>query len=155
MVGGSAADRSVHFARREAAWVLRCVLQGDARARAAASIKSLIYSPSVRNKKATFALVCQTLKCKHSQIAFLALSLVNFICNSENSNPYGFLDPITLSYPLFSFSTVISEVYVLLGSITLVFFLNFICNNQSLMCKLSFVTLLQNSHQFATVDPNV
>ncbi|XP_020592171.1 probable 28S rRNA (cytosine-C(5))-methyltransferase [Phalaenopsis equestris] len=61
-VGCSAADRSAHFARREAARVLRCVLQGDARRRAPASIKSLIYSPSVRNKKATFALVCQTLK---------------------------------------------------------------------------------------------
>ncbi|KAK9273258.1 hypothetical protein L1049_018065 [Liquidambar formosana] len=31
-----------------------------------ASIKSLVYSPFVRNKKATFALVCQTLK--HLQI---------------------------------------------------------------------------------------
>ncbi|KAG0454697.1 hypothetical protein HPP92_023989 [Vanilla planifolia] len=60
--GGSAAERSAYFARREAARVLRSVLQGDARRRAAASIKSLVYSPSVRNKKATFALVCQTLK---------------------------------------------------------------------------------------------
>ncbi|KAA8546227.1 hypothetical protein F0562_003034 [Nyssa sinensis] len=58
----SNAERSSYFARREAAKVLRCVLQGDARRRAVGSIKSLIYSPSVRNKKATFALVCQTLK---------------------------------------------------------------------------------------------
>ncbi|XP_072964647.1 25S rRNA (cytosine-C(5))-methyltransferase NSUN5-like [Typha angustifolia] len=57
-----AAERSAYFARREAATVLRRVLQGDARRRATASIKSLVYSPSVRNKKATFALVCQTLK---------------------------------------------------------------------------------------------
>ncbi|KAH0450965.1 hypothetical protein IEQ34_021657 [Dendrobium chrysotoxum] len=62
IISGSTADRSAYFARREAARVLRCVLQGDARGRAAASIKSLIYSPSIRNKKATFALVCQTLK---------------------------------------------------------------------------------------------
>ncbi|KAL8166508.1 hypothetical protein V2J09_008007 [Rumex salicifolius] len=58
----SRADRSTYFARREAAKVLRAVLHGDARRRAAASIKSLVFSPSVRNKKATFALVCQTLK---------------------------------------------------------------------------------------------
>ncbi|XP_073116673.1 25S rRNA (cytosine-C(5))-methyltransferase NSUN5 isoform X2 [Elaeis guineensis] len=57
-----AVERSAYFARREAARVLRQVLQGDARRRATASIKSLIYGPSVRNKKATFALVCQTLK---------------------------------------------------------------------------------------------
>ncbi|GMN36056.1 hypothetical protein TIFTF001_005710 [Ficus carica] len=56
------AERSAYFARREAAKVLRLVLQGDARRRAVGSIKSLVYSPSVRNKKATFALVCQTLK---------------------------------------------------------------------------------------------
>ncbi|KAJ4709007.1 RNA (C5-cytosine) methyltransferase [Melia azedarach] len=55
-------ERSAYFARREAAKVLRLVLQGDARRRAVGSIKSLVYSPSVRNKKATFALVCQTLK---------------------------------------------------------------------------------------------
>ncbi|KAK9101464.1 hypothetical protein Scep_024894 [Stephania cephalantha] len=58
----SNAERSAYFARREAAKVLRCVLQGDARRRAVASIKTLVYGPSVRNKKATFALVCQTLK---------------------------------------------------------------------------------------------
>ncbi|KAF8369461.1 hypothetical protein HHK36_032521 [Tetracentron sinense] len=58
----SNAERSSYFARREAAKVLRSVLQGDARRRAVASIKSLVFSPSVRNKKATFALVCQTLK---------------------------------------------------------------------------------------------
>ncbi|XVF89042.1 hypothetical protein PTKIN_Ptkin19aG0099500 [Pterospermum kingtungense] len=56
------AERSAYFARREAAKVLRSVLQGDARRRAVGSIKSLVYSPSIKNKKATFALVCQTLK---------------------------------------------------------------------------------------------
>ncbi|KAI4379631.1 hypothetical protein MLD38_005905 [Melastoma candidum] len=60
--GSSNAERSAYFARREAAKVLRSVLQGDSRRRAVGSIKSLVYSPSVRNKKATFALVCQTLK---------------------------------------------------------------------------------------------
>lgn len=58
----AAAERSALFARREAAKVLRTLLQGDARRRAVGTIKSLVYSPSVRNKKATFALVCQTLK---------------------------------------------------------------------------------------------
>uniref|UniRef100_A0A803PPZ8 SAM-dependent MTase RsmB/NOP-type domain-containing protein n=1 Tax=Cannabis sativa TaxID=3483 RepID=A0A803PPZ8_CANSA len=52
----SNAERSAYFARREAAKVLRLVLEGDARRRAVGSIKSLIYSPSVKNKKATFAL---------------------------------------------------------------------------------------------------
>ncbi|XP_078176807.1 S-adenosyl-L-methionine-dependent methyltransferases superfamily protein isoform X1 [Carex rostrata] len=56
------AERAAYFARREAAGVLRQVLRADATRRATASIKSLVYSPSVRNKKATFALVCQTLK---------------------------------------------------------------------------------------------
>lgn len=64
----SKADRSSYFARREAAKVLRIVLQGDAARNAKASIKSLVYSPSVRNKKATFALLCQTLKCMHQSI---------------------------------------------------------------------------------------
>ena len=59
----SKAERSAYFGRREAAKVLRTVLQGDARRRAVGSIKTLVYSPSIRNKKATFALVCQTLKC--------------------------------------------------------------------------------------------
>ncbi|XP_047971504.1 25S rRNA (cytosine-C(5))-methyltransferase NSUN5 isoform X1 [Salvia hispanica] len=58
----SNAERSAYFARREAAKVLRSALQGDARRRAIGSIKSLVYGPSVRNKKATFALVCETLK---------------------------------------------------------------------------------------------
>lgn len=58
----SNADRSAFYGRREAAKVLRTILQGDARRQAVASIKSLVFSPSVRNKKATFALVCQTLK---------------------------------------------------------------------------------------------
>jgi 25S rRNA (cytosine2278-C5)-methyltransferase len=57
------AERAAYFARREAAGVLRQVLRSDATRRASGSIKSLVYSPSVRNKKATFALVCQTLKC--------------------------------------------------------------------------------------------
>ncbi|XP_073146702.1 25S rRNA (cytosine-C(5))-methyltransferase NSUN5 isoform X1 [Henckelia pumila] len=56
------AERSAYFARREAAKVLRSTLQGDARQRAVGSIKSLVYSPSIRNKRATFALVCETLK---------------------------------------------------------------------------------------------
>lgn len=60
----SNADRSAYFARREAAKILRRVLEGDAQRRAVASIKSLVYAPSVRNKKGTFALVCKTLKCK-------------------------------------------------------------------------------------------
>lgn len=55
-------ERSSYFARREAAKVLKSVLQGDAHRRAVGSIKTLVYSPSIRNKKATFALVCQTLK---------------------------------------------------------------------------------------------
>nr|XP_043625074.1 25S rRNA (cytosine-C(5))-methyltransferase NSUN5 isoform X2 [Erigeron canadensis] len=55
-------ERSSYFARREAAKVLKSVLQGDAKRKAVGSIKTLVYSPSVRNKKATFALVCQTLK---------------------------------------------------------------------------------------------
>ncbi|KAG6591478.1 25S rRNA (cytosine-C(5))-methyltransferase NSUN5, partial [Cucurbita argyrosperma subsp. sororia] len=58
----SNADRSAYFARREAARILRRVLEGDAHRRAVASIKSLVYAPSVRNKKGTFALVCKTLK---------------------------------------------------------------------------------------------
>ncbi|KAJ4769818.1 S-adenosyl-L-methionine-dependent methyltransferases superfamily protein [Rhynchospora pubera] len=62
MKSRDAAERAAYFARREAAGVLRQVLRGDATRRASASIKSLVYSPSVRNKKATFALVCQTLK---------------------------------------------------------------------------------------------
>ncbi|GMP43691.1 hypothetical protein CsSME_00012958 [Camellia sinensis var. sinensis] len=56
------AERSAYFARREAAKVLRTVLNGDSNRRAVGSIKSLVYSPSIRNKKGTFALVCQTLK---------------------------------------------------------------------------------------------
>ncbi|XP_059453103.1 25S rRNA (cytosine-C(5))-methyltransferase NSUN5 [Corylus avellana] len=58
----SNAERSAYFSRREAAKVLRTVLEGDARRRAVGSIKSLIYRPSIRNKKGTFALVCETLK---------------------------------------------------------------------------------------------
>ncbi|KAM5566113.1 25S rRNA (cytosine-C(5))-methyltransferase NSUN5 [Rosa sericea] len=55
-------ERSALFARREAAKVLKLVLQGDSRRRSVGSIKSLVYSPSVRNKKGTYALVCETLK---------------------------------------------------------------------------------------------
>ncbi|XP_066321432.1 25S rRNA (cytosine-C(5))-methyltransferase NSUN5-like [Miscanthus floridulus] len=62
MASRDAAERAAFFARREAAAVLRRVLRGDATRRAAGSIKSLVYSPTVRNKRATFALVCQTLK---------------------------------------------------------------------------------------------
>ncbi|KAJ0514934.1 hypothetical protein HanHA300_Chr10g0375101 [Helianthus annuus] len=64
-------ERSAYFARREAAKVLKSVLQGDANRRAVGSIKTLVYSPTIRNKKATFALVCQTLKCQFSYISFL------------------------------------------------------------------------------------
>ncbi|KAL0311844.1 UNVERIFIED_CONTAM: 25S rRNA (cytosine-C(5))-methyltransferase NSUN5 [Sesamum radiatum] len=71
----SNAERSAYFARREAAKVLRSMLQGDARRRAVGSIKSLVYSPSIRNKKATFALVCQTLK---------HLSLIKDVIDSAN-----------------------------------------------------------------------
>lgn len=62
MASRDAAERAAFFARREAAAVLRRVLRGDAARRAVGSIKSLVYSPTVRNKRATFALVCQTLK---------------------------------------------------------------------------------------------
>uniref|UniRef100_A0A804PIK6 NOP2/Sun RNA methyltransferase 5 n=1 Tax=Zea mays TaxID=4577 RepID=A0A804PIK6_MAIZE len=62
MESRNASERAAFFARREAAAVLRRVLRGDATRRAAGSIKSLVYSPTVRNKRATFALVCQTLK---------------------------------------------------------------------------------------------
>ncbi|KAK4745559.1 hypothetical protein SAY87_011871 [Trapa incisa] len=58
----SSAERSSYFARREAAKILRRVLEGDSSRRAVGTIKSLVYSPTVRNKKATFALVCETLK---------------------------------------------------------------------------------------------
>lgn len=64
MASRDAGERAAFFARREAAAVLRRVLRGDATRRSAGSIKSLVYSPTVRNKRATFALVCQTLKCK-------------------------------------------------------------------------------------------
>eukprot|EP00249_Psilotum_nudum_P020310 c27647_g1_i3 orf=179-1606(+) len=52
----------LHHIRRQSARLLRSILEGDAGRRAVASIKSLVYQPSVRNKKATMALVCQTLK---------------------------------------------------------------------------------------------
>lgn len=72
----SNADRSAYFARREAAKILRRVLEGDAQRRAVASIKSLVYAPSVRNKKGTFALVCKTLKCKFFPEMIFKLVLV-------------------------------------------------------------------------------
>ncbi|XP_044952372.1 25S rRNA (cytosine-C(5))-methyltransferase NSUN5 isoform X2 [Hordeum vulgare subsp. vulgare] len=62
MASRDAGERAAFFARREAATVLRRVLRGDASKRSGGSIKSLVFSPSVRNKRATFALVCQTLK---------------------------------------------------------------------------------------------
>ncbi|XP_024364963.1 25S rRNA (cytosine-C(5))-methyltransferase NSUN5 [Physcomitrium patens] len=48
--------------RRQAAKVVGTLLKGDADRRASASMKSLIYAPSVVAKKATLALTCQTLK---------------------------------------------------------------------------------------------
>jgi hypothetical protein len=60
MASRNAAERGAFFTRREAAAVLR----GDAARRSAGSIKSLVYSLTVRNKRATFTLVCQALKCK-------------------------------------------------------------------------------------------
>ncbi|XP_048533516.1 25S rRNA (cytosine-C(5))-methyltransferase NSUN5 [Triticum urartu] len=62
MASRDGGERAAFFARREAATVLRRVLRGDASKRSGGSIKSLVFSPSVRNKRATFALVCQTLK---------------------------------------------------------------------------------------------
>jgi len=74
------AERSAYFARREAAKVLKTVLEGDAKRRALASIKTLVYHPSVRNKKATFALICQTLKRNLLPISlFLFLFSIIFI----------------------------------------------------------------------------
>ncbi|VVB17131.1 unnamed protein product [Arabis nemorensis] len=76
----SGAERSALFARREAANVLRTVLRGDANRRAVASIKSLVFSPSVRNKRATFALVCETLK--HLSVIKDVLEIAN-VLNSK------------------------------------------------------------------------
>ncbi|WZZ12251.1 hypothetical protein YC2023_105340 [Brassica napus] len=56
----SSAERSPLYASREAAKVLGTVLRGDSERRAVASIKSLVFSPSVRNKRGTFALVYLT-----------------------------------------------------------------------------------------------
>lgn len=69
-------ERSSYFARREAAKVLRTVLQGDAHRKAVGSIKTLVYSPTIRNKKATFALVCQTLKCDSHFANFLQFNVI-------------------------------------------------------------------------------
>ncbi|CAH2044463.1 unnamed protein product [Thlaspi arvense] len=76
----SGAERSALYARREAANVLRTVLRGDAERRAVASIKSLVFSPSVRNKRATFALVCETLK--HLNVIKDVLEIAN-VLNSK------------------------------------------------------------------------
>lgn len=86
----SSAERSAYFARREAAKVLRLVLQGDAWRRAVGSIKSLVYSPSVRNKKATFALVCQTLKCKFT-IKTLSIFSPIHLFSFTGFNFFGFI----------------------------------------------------------------
>lgn len=82
----SASERSAYFARREAAKVLRMVLHGDAKRRAVASIKSLIYRPSIRNKKGTFALVCQTLKCKIFDFFFHHASVRTFSVFHQKKN---------------------------------------------------------------------
>uniref|UniRef100_A0A1J3IVJ1 Putative 28S rRNA (Cytosine-C(5))-methyltransferase n=1 Tax=Noccaea caerulescens TaxID=107243 RepID=A0A1J3IVJ1_NOCCA len=76
----SGAERSGLYARREAANVLRTVLRGDAKRRAVASIKSLVLSPSVRNKRGTYALVCETLK--HLNVIKEVLEIAN-ILNSK------------------------------------------------------------------------
>lgn len=77
-------ERSALFARREAAKVLKLVLQGDSRRRSVGSIKSLVYSPSVRNKKGTFALVCETLKRKLKEPnALIFIALVQFCCQEK------------------------------------------------------------------------
>ncbi|XP_019089929.1 PREDICTED: probable 28S rRNA (cytosine-C(5))-methyltransferase isoform X2 [Camelina sativa] len=76
----TAAERSALYARREAANVLRTVLRGDAERRAVASIKSIVFSPSVRNKRATFALVCETLK--HLSVIKDVLEIAN-VLNSK------------------------------------------------------------------------
>lgn len=52
--------------RRQAAKAVQSLLKGDADRRASASIRSLIYAPSIVAKKATLALTCQTLKCEFS-----------------------------------------------------------------------------------------
>ncbi|KAJ4872798.1 S-adenosyl-L-methionine-dependent methyltransferases superfamily protein [Raphanus sativus] len=76
----SGAERSALYARREAAKILHTVLRGDAERRAVASIKSLVFSPSVRNKRGTFALVCETLK--HLDVIKDVLEIAN-VLNSK------------------------------------------------------------------------
>ena len=83
MASRDAGERAAFFARREAATVLRRVLRGDASKRAGGSIKSLVYSPSVRNKRATFALVCQTLKCKLQVLTRCHLGRSRARCSME------------------------------------------------------------------------
>ncbi|KAF8099350.1 hypothetical protein N665_0245s0028 [Sinapis alba] len=73
-------ERSSLYASREAAKVLGTVLRGDAERRAVASIKSLVFSPSVRNKRGTFALVCETLK--HLPVIKEVLEIAN-VLNSK------------------------------------------------------------------------
>ncbi|EFJ19464.1 hypothetical protein SELMODRAFT_111166 [Selaginella moellendorffii] len=53
---------ALHFVRRQVARILRQVLAGNTQHRALASIKSLVYKPSIVAKKATLALICNTLK---------------------------------------------------------------------------------------------
>ncbi|KAH0908653.1 hypothetical protein HID58_031974 [Brassica napus] len=76
----SSAERSSLYASREAAKVLGTVLRGDSERRAVASIKSLVFSPSVRNKRGTFALVCETLK--HLTVIKEVLEIAN-VLNSK------------------------------------------------------------------------
>ncbi|RID43672.1 hypothetical protein BRARA_I00519 [Brassica rapa] len=76
----SSAERSSLYASREAAKVLGTVLRGDSERRAVASIKSLVFSPSVRNKRGTFALVCETLK--HVTVIKEVLEIAN-VLNSK------------------------------------------------------------------------
>lgn len=90
-------ERSIHFARREAAKVLRSVLKGDTERRAVGSIKSLVYKPSVRNKKATFALVCQTLK--HLAILRKVLAATNLLrCKWKDVVSTGDAESFVLSH---------------------------------------------------------
>lgn len=50
--------------RRQVAQILRKVVVGDEKRKSHASIKALIYDPSIVAKKATLALTCRCLKCE-------------------------------------------------------------------------------------------
>lgn len=65
--------------RRQAAKAVQSLLKGDADRRASASIRSLIYAPSIVAKKATLALTCQTLKCEFLPLKRLIRA---FDCNA-------------------------------------------------------------------------